>query len=438
MGGGRRGAARTADGRTVAWFRPDVLPLYPRASGRVTALPRPSEPGHQNLRVGKPICIGASRRAVVRNVADTTAASYQKWWKTDSLPPGTYVLRGSRIGFRLAVVEVELRGDGPLAGDAARVSVGLIVAPVVLPPVAVAAEAREPFARRARTARETADARTAALRARRARHLATDVREVTHADVEEGLSTAETDLFRALQRLPGVATRSDATAELWTRGGRWDQTRVTFDGLPLFNPLHAGGVLSAVNANAVGAAVLFPGVRPAAVGEGGAGVLDLRSRAGGGTGRVRGVGELSLFSARAALDQTVGGGRGAWMVAGRRSYLDVATRAAADPDDRIPYAVSEVVLRGDWHPGRAHSIEVSAFRSRDHIADRSAFDDPSPGAAPGATGSDWWGNTAARITHTGPATLGALGAVRLRHTAGVTAYGAARRASSAAPPCESS
>jgi hypothetical protein len=201
VGGGRRGAARTADGRTVASFRPDVLPLYPRASGRVTALPRPSEPGHQNLRVGKPICIGASRRAVVRNVADTTAASYQKWWKTDSLPPGTYVLRGSRIGFRLAVVEVELRGDGPLAGDAARVSVGLIVAPVVLPPVAVAAEAREPFARRAR-------------------HLATDVREVTHADVEEGLSTAETDLFRALQRLPGVATRNDATAELWTRGGR--------------------------------------------------------------------------------------------------------------------------------------------------------------------------------------------------------------------------
>jgi hypothetical protein len=118
------------------------------------------------------------------------------------VPPGTYVLRVSRIGFRPAVVEVELRGDGPFAGDAARVSVGLIVAPVVLRPVAVAAEAREPFARRARTARETADARTAALRARRARHLATDVREVTHADVEEGLSTAETDLFRALQRLP--------------------------------------------------------------------------------------------------------------------------------------------------------------------------------------------------------------------------------------------
>jgi hypothetical protein len=190
-----------------------------------------------------------------------------------------------------------------------------------------------------------------------------------------------------------------------------------------------------VNADAVGAAVLFPGVRPAAVGEGGAGVLDLRSRAGGGTGRLRGVGELSLFSARAALDQTVGGGRGAWMVAGRRSYLDVATRGAADPDDRIPYAVSEVVLRGDWHPGRAHAIEVSAFRSRDHIADRSAFDDPSPGAAPGATGSDRWGNTAARITHTGPATLGALGAVRLRHTAGVTAYGAAvTLVDSASPP----
>jgi hypothetical protein len=391
--------------------------------------------------------LGTGRRA-----RTDSAGRYQ----LPPVPPGTYVLRVSRLGFRPATVEIELRGTPTVAPgsgpDAAtRISVGLSVATVRLRPVTVAADAPEPYARRARSAREVGDARARALRARQARFLTTDVREVTHADVDEALTTGETDLFRALQRLPGVATRSDATAELWTRGGRWDQTRVTFDGLPLFNPLHAGGVLSAVNADAVGAALLFPGVRPAAVPEGGAAALDLRSRAGGGTGALRGVGEVSLVSARAALDRTVAGGRGAWMVAGRRSYVDVLTRDARDPDDRVPYAVGEVAARADWRVGRAHALEASALHTVDRIADRSAFEAAAGDGATGATGrpsagpgtdgvtpaarGDRWGNTLARLTLAGPATLGPLGEVRLRHTAGVTVYRAdVVLVDSAAPP----
>src|SRR5690606_14373537 len=107
--------------------------------------------------------------------------------------------------------------------------------------------------------------------------------------------------FRALQRTPGVTTRDDFTATLWTRGASWDQTRVYLDGLPLFNPTHAGWLFSAVNPDALGEAVFYPGVRPARYGEGAAAVLDLSARSGGGPG-VRGRGELSLASARLAMD----------------------------------------------------------------------------------------------------------------------------------------
>jgi hypothetical protein len=330
---------------------------------------------------------------------------------------GAYVLRVHRLGYRPATVEVELRGDG---AGASRVSVGLTVVPIRLRAVEVGASPAEPFARHARTARAAGDARAAALRLRQSRYLATDVREVTQADVAEGVTLGETDLFRALQRLPGVSTRNDLTAELWTRGARWDQTRVTFDGLPLFNPVHVAGLLSAVNADAVGAAFLHPGVRPAALGEGSAAVLDLRSRAGGGGGALRGVGEVSLLSARATLDQRVAGGRGAWMLSARRSYADwavpaIARRFGEDPAEaRFPYHFAELAGRVDWRLGRGHALEVSALRSQDHFTGDLAD------VVQGTRAR--WGNTVARATLAGPARVGALGVVAVRHTLGVSAY----------------
>jgi hypothetical protein len=267
-----------------------------------------------------------------------------------------------------------------------------------------------------------ADARLAALRQRQVRFLSTDVREVTQADVAEGLTLGETDLFRALQRLPGVSTRNDLTAELWTRAARWDQTRVTWDGLPLYNPLHVMGLLSAVNSDAVGAAFLHPGVRPASVGEGAAAVLDLRSRPGGGTGAVRGVGEVSLLSMRATVDQTVAGGRGAWMLSGRRSYADWAIPAmargglfgAGNQNVQFPYHFAEVVGRGDWRFRGDRTLEVSVLRSQDHVAGE--VTDIFRGTRAR------WGNTVARASLSQPARLGPLGAVALRHSVGLSDY----------------
>jgi hypothetical protein len=191
------------------------------------------------------------------------------------LPPGRYGLRVQRLGFRPVSLTVELRG----AADA-RVGVGLDVVPVRLQPVDVSSSLVEPYGRTTPAA-HAAVRRVAVARLRQRRHLATDVQALTRDDVEEAVTFAESDLFRALHRLPGVATRDAYTAELRVRGAPGDQTRVLFDGLPLHNALHAFGGLSGVNTDALGAAVLHPGVAPASLGGGGAAVLDLRSRRGG-------------------------------------------------------------------------------------------------------------------------------------------------------------
>ncbi|HEX6134038.1 MAG TPA: TonB-dependent receptor [Longimicrobiales bacterium] len=257
---------------------------------------------------------------------------------------GSYRLRIERIGYRAALLEIEVLR--PASGG---VSVALELDPVALEPVHVEQRSAPPFQRAVNARDELDAARLSAERQRQADFLSTDTRVMTYADVMDGVTLGEGDVFRALQRFPGVGTRDDYTAELWTRGAPWTQTRVTFDGVPLFNPVHAVGVLSAITPEILGSVHFHPGVRPPALGEGAAGAVDLRTRPGDGNGELRGVGDLSAASAKLVLSQRPAE-RAAWLVAVRRSHLGVLTsgldRLGLDTLD-LPYVFHDVAARFD-------------------------------------------------------------------------------------------
>jgi hypothetical protein len=278
--------------------------------------------------------------------------------------PGRYRLRVERLGYRAATIEVEVRQ--PVA---ATVSVGLELEPVALEPVQVEQRAASPFERSTGRAAEPEDARVLSERLRQALFLAPDARMLTYADVMDGVTLGEGDVLRALHRLPGVGTRDDYTAELWTRGSPWPHTRVTFDGVPLFNPLHAVGVLSAIPPEILGAVFFHPGVRPAAAAGGAAGALDLRTRPAGGDGGVRAAADVSMASAKLALDQRIGE-RSGWVVVARRSHLDLLARGfgwlGLDTED-LPYAFQDVSARVDIGPARGIAIEASGVWEQDRV-----------------------------------------------------------------------
>jgi hypothetical protein len=359
----------------------------------------------------------AAGSAFVRGTRSTRTGEAGDY-RFNGVEPGDYRLHVQRMGYRSATVEVTLRSPAE-----SRLSVGLQVQPVTLKPIHVVPERpaeQQSYGRRTATGggEEAGEERVEAERMRQRAHLASDVRSVTHADVEEGVTFGETDLFRALQRLPGVSTRDEFSAELWTRGAQWDQTRVFFDGLPLFNPVHAVGFLSAVNPDAVGAAALHPGVQPLWAGGGAAGVLDLRSRRG--QGELAGVGELSLASSRLALDGASEDGGTAWMIAGRRTYLDLLTTVAegllgSDRTFRFPGNFVDVAGRLDRRVGSFGTLETSA------LLQRNAF-----GYGPELRERDVLNGSAARSTSLAArATLHArLGGVRTSHTLGFSGYGA--------------
>lgn len=138
---------------------------------------------------------------------------------------------------------------------------------------------------------------------------------------------AERDVLRAAQALPSVAAASDFSAAPYIRGGSPDQTLITLDGIPLYNPYHLGGLLAAFDPDAVESVEVMAGAFPASVGDRAAGAMDIRTRDGG-TDRIRSTGAVSLISARMGMDGPLPGGRGSWLVAGRRTYVDAFTRAA--------------------------------------------------------------------------------------------------------------
>ena len=347
---------------------------------------------------------GAAESARGRAVGADSAGEY----RFDRVRPGRYRIQISRLGYVATNIEVDLR-----AASRTRVSMGLELAPVRLAPLQVKARQTQPFLRALSPVDSGGAGWLMLSRQGMTEHLAVDIRSLTQADVVEAVTLAETDLFRALQRTPGVTTRDDFTATMWTRGASWDQTRVYLDGLPLFNPTHAGWLFSAVNPDAVGEAVFYPGSRPARFGEGAAAVLDLRARTGGGaTGGIRGQGELSLASARLALDGGTRGGEFNWMVAGRRTYVDLVTRmagaVASDDGLYIPYDFSDVIGRVDGRAG-AWEYAASGILERDHL--RGGI----PGLLQGNRGR--WGNRSGQLSVGIP-----LGPLQMRVGGGETRF----------------
>jgi hypothetical protein len=93
-------------------------------------------------------------------------------------------------------------------------------------------------------------------------------------------TVGEPDVQRHIAMLPGVVTGADGVGGLHIRGGNADQNLTLFDGMPLYNASHAGGIFSIINPLLVKNARLIKGAAPARYGGRLSSVLDVQSREG--------------------------------------------------------------------------------------------------------------------------------------------------------------
>ena len=235
-----------------------------------------------------------------------TLSNASGYYAITGLPPGRHVVVISHIGYRTQLDTLDL-----IADQALRWNINLSVESIRLQKetVIIADRLAEEFRQQAGFS---------VLQAQ---------------DMQQMPAVGESDLLRSLQLLPGIQAASDISSGLYVRGGGPDQTRILLDQVPLYNPSHAFGFFSTFNPDAIKDVSLYKGVYPAAYGGNLGALLDVQNREGN-RQTLSGRGGLSLISGRLLLEGPIG--TGAWMLSGRRTYLDPVLSAVRASGADVP------------------------------------------------------------------------------------------------------
>lgn len=164
--------------------------------------------------------------------------------------------------------------------------------------------------------------------------------------------TLAEDLFRSINRLPGVSG-SDYSAKVRIRNGGADEQLVLLDGLELIEPYHLkdfDGALSALDVDVLGGINVITGGFGTRYGNRMAGVMELSS-AWPREGRPPFALGLSLSNFRARTEGTFDDGQGAWLLSARRGYLDIVLKLVGEENPPSPvyydvFAKSRYTLGG--------------------------------------------------------------------------------------------
>lgn len=131
----------------------------------------------------------------------------------------------------------------------------------------------------------------------------------------------EPDLVRYSSLLPGVMTGTDGFGGLHVRGGNADQNLFLLDGVPVYSPSHAAGMLSIFDSPSIRSAQLYKGGFPARYGGRLSSVYDVRMKEGNNR-RYHGEASLGLIAAKVAIEGPIEKGESSFFVSARRTIMD--------------------------------------------------------------------------------------------------------------------
>jgi len=137
----------------------------------------------------------------------------------------------------------------------------------------------------------------------------------------------ETDVFRALQLLPGISS-SENSSQLNIRGSSADQNLVMFDGFTLYNLDHFFGVFSALNPNVIKNIQVYRGGFDSRYGERVSGIVDITGKSGN-QHKPEFYGGINLMSVNLTAEIPISK-KLTLVAAGRRAYSDVYSSWFAD------------------------------------------------------------------------------------------------------------
>ncbi|MCF7794174.1 MAG: TonB-dependent receptor [Candidatus Cloacimonetes bacterium] len=191
----------------------------------------------------------------------------------------------------------------------------------------------------------------------------------TTKDLTDIPQIADSDVFRAIQVLPGVTALSDFSSGLYVRGGSPDQNLILLDDTDVYNPSHFGGIFSTFNTDAIEQVELMKGGFPAKYGGRLSSVLDVTNLDGNRKNH-EGVARISLISTSSTIQGPWS--KGSYMASFRRTYIDLISKLI---DLEIPdYYFYDGHAKLTYDFTEKDKITVSSYFGKDRLGMDFGFD----------------------------------------------------------------
>ena len=175
----------------------------------------------------------------------------------------------------------------------------------------------------------------------------------------------EVDLVRSIQLLPGVSTVGEGASGFNVRGGGVDQNLILLDEAPVFNSSHLFGFFSVFNPDAVKDVKLIKGGIPAEYGGRVSSILDVRMKDGNSKKLEVNAG-IGLIFSRLSIEAPIFKGKGSFIIAGRRSYIDVLAKPFLKGDlKEAKFNFYDLTAKANYTVNDKNKIFLSGYLGRD-------------------------------------------------------------------------
>jgi len=177
----------------------------------------------------------------------------------------------------------------------------------------------------------------------------------------------EVEIIRSLQLLPGVSSVGEGATGFNVRGGSIDQNLVLLDEAPVYNSSHLFGFFSVFNPDAVKDVKLYKGGIPARYGGRLSSILDVRMKEGNKKQFAMNGGIGAIFS-RLSLEAPIVRDKASFIVAGRRSYIDVLAQPFLNEDtEGSVLNFYDLTLKTNYDINDKNKLFLSGYFGRDNF-----------------------------------------------------------------------
>ena len=275
------------------------------------------------------------------------ATDVNGYFAISKIPPGSYTLMVTYLGFDTLKIDITLKQDDILTRK-----LYLTKGAYVLEQVQISAARQE-----ARTETNTS------------------VVKITPKQIKHLPSVGgQPDFAQYLQVIPGVVFTGDQGGQLYIRGGTPIQNKVLLDGMTIYNPFHSIGLFSVFETDILRNADVYTGGFGAEYGGRISSVMDITTRDGN-KRRYAGKVGASTFGATLLIEGPISkqkegkGGSSSFLLSAKNSYLEQSSKIFYDyaNEDGLPFNYTDLYGKISLSGANGSNINFFGFNFSDRV-----------------------------------------------------------------------